>query len=73
MDDEYIFLMTAYDEIEAKIIESKLKYYDIPVILKHHGAGQVLSVIAGFSRMPVDILVGKEDLQDARDIMDIKE
>ena len=73
MDDEFVFLITANDEIEAKIIESKLKYYDIPVLLKHQGAGEMLSLIAGFSKLPVDILIRVDDLNDARDIMDIQE
>ncbi len=45
----------------------------MPVLLKHHGAGSALSVIAGFSRMPVDIYVRADDFEDAKDVMNINE
>lgn len=37
MNEEYEIVATANDEMEVKIIESKLNFYDIPVILKHQG------------------------------------
>jgi hypothetical protein len=73
MDDKFEFLMTADSEMDAKIIESKLIFYDIPVVLEHQGAGAFLSIITGSSAGAVDIFVPGDRLDDAKELMEIKE
>jgi hypothetical protein len=73
MDDKFVYLMTADSEIDAKIIESKLIYYDIPVVLEHQGAGAFLSIITGSWAGAMDIFVPGDRIDDARELMDIKE
>ena len=70
MDGKYEVAATAVDEMEAKIIESKLRFYDIEVILEHQGAGAFFSVFAGMSKMPVAIYVKREKLEEAKRILE---
>jgi hypothetical protein len=69
MADSYEKVITASDEMEAKIIESKLRFYDIKCVLKHRDQGALYSIIAGFSKMPVDIFVDKKVAEDAKKIL----
>ena len=69
MDDEYILLLTSDSEFDAKIIESKLKFYGIECVLQNQGMGSYLSVVFGYSNMPVDIFVSKDKIDEAKGIM----
>jgi hypothetical protein len=73
MDDGFVYLTTAANEMEANIIRSKLDFYDIPVLLKHQGSGAFMSILSGYSNMPVDIYVKDIIIEEARKILDIKE
>jgi hypothetical protein len=71
MDENYEYLMTADNEVEAKIIESKLIFYEMEVMLEHQGAGALISILAGSSFGPVDIYVRKDQINEARELMDL--
>ena len=68
MDDDFVYLTTSATELEADIIESKLAYYGIPVIKRHTGTGELMSILAGMSRQPVRIFVSKADHAKAADM-----
>ncbi len=73
MDDGFVYLTTAANEMEATIIRSKLDYYDISVLLRHQGSGAFMSILSGYSNMPVDIYVKDKMADTARRILDLEE
>ena len=69
MENNYVYLITLNDEMEARIIESKLKFYGIPVLMKHKGEGAFLSILLGSSNMPIDIYVEDNRVEEAKEIL----
>ena len=67
--DEPAFLISASDHIEAKIIESKLRPYNIPVWKKHKETGAFLQIYMGDPPFGIDIFVPSKLLKEAQNII----
>lgn len=72
-DDKGVFLISAQDEMEANIIEAKLKQYRIPVLKKFRETGGYLSVIMGVTPFGIDMFVPSKLLEDAQKIIEPQE
>lgn len=72
-EDKGVFLISAQDEMEANIIEAKLKQYRIPVLKKFRETGGYLSVIMGTTPFGIDMFVPSKLLEDAQKIIEPQE
>jgi hypothetical protein len=63
------FLITAADEIQADILESKLKFYGIPVRRKYRESGDYLKVYMGATPFGIDLFVPGELLEQASELI----
>lgn len=66
---EEALLISVRDDMEAKILESKLNAYGVPTLIKYRGSGQFLSFAMATTIYGVDIYVPAELLQEAKDII----
>jgi len=67
--DTESFLMTAYDEAQASVIESLLRSYDIPTARNYREAGGVVRVFTGKAIWGIDICVPSRKLKAAQKIV----
>ncbi|HHY65137.1 MAG TPA: hypothetical protein GX501_08830 [Clostridiaceae bacterium] len=68
--DGFRLLMNVEDDIEAGIIESKLKTCGIDTIKSYREQGDLLNIVLGKSFMGVDILVPEDKYEEARNLLD---
>lgn len=68
-DDGPAFLCTVGDDIAASITESLLKSYNIPVMKKRLGTGDITAIYMGIASQGVDIFVPSKLLETAADIL----
>lgn len=59
--DNVVFVRTAYDNVQASVIESLLRAEEIPYMIKERGSGSSAKLIAGFSVFGTDFFVDKRD------------
>ncbi len=71
-DDEFelVLLKTIANNYELEIIKSLLEDQQIPCIVRDHGVGGYMRVIAGVSMFQTDILVAKSMYEQAKIIVD---
>ncbi|MBQ8331264.1 MAG: DUF2007 domain-containing protein [Clostridia bacterium] len=69
-DEDLALLATTDNHIQIMIWESLLQGADIPYLLKERGSGTVMKVIAGYSVFNTDIYVRKEQLEEARALLE---
>jgi len=67
--DREEFLINVADDIEARIIESKLKLYGIPVMRKYRGASAYVNLYTGNTMFGIDLYVPSRALDTAKDII----
>lgn len=67
--DEQVFLTTVNNDIEADIMVSLLRSYDIPGIKKYKGSGGYLKIYAGYTNLGIDIYVPSKLLESAREMI----
>lgn len=63
-------LTTAHDDVELSILCDILEGEDIPYIKNDRGSGGALRIISGYSMYGTDILVPKDALEHAREVLD---
>lgn len=63
------FLITVANDMEANIIESKLRQFEIPILKKYKGFGMMLKVIAGSANNGIDIYVPEKALELSKSII----
>ncbi len=63
------FLMVVKDELEAGIIEAKLSEAEIPVLKKHPGTGEYLTLYMGYTPFGIELYVPTKALEMAREII----
>ena len=71
--DTEAFLVSAGSNMEAEILESKLKFYGIPVMRKYRETGHYLKVYMGVTPFGIDLFVPSRLLADAKELMENKE
>ena len=64
-----VLLTTAADDMEAKIIESKLRSENIPCLLRYQGTSDIAKTYCGNSNFPVEILVPASAKEAAQEII----
>lgn len=71
-DDEFelVLLKTISDNFELILIKNLLEDQQIPCIVRDHGVGGYMRVIAGDSMFQTDILVAKSMYDEAKSIVD---
>ncbi len=65
--DTEAFLVSAGSGMQADILESKLKFYGIPVMRKYRENGGYLKIYMGVTPFGIDLYVPSGLLADARD------
>ena len=66
------FLVSAGSDMQADILESKLKFYGIPVVRKYRENGGYLKVYMGATPFGIDLYVPARLLADARELIENK-
>lgn len=69
-EDEKAFLTTAADSFQADILESKLKFYGIPVMKSYRETGDYLKIYMGATPFGVDLYVPSKLLTVAKELME---
>ena len=69
-DLELILLKTASSNHELNLIKNLLDEHEIPYILKDHGIGGYMRIVAGSSLYGTDILVEKLAFEKSKAILD---
>lgn len=69
--DREEFLINVSGDIEARIIESKLKVHGIPVMRKYRGASAHVNIYTGNTIFGIDLYVPSRALDAAKDIIGI--
>jgi Protein of unknown function (DUF2007). len=64
-------LVKTSDRTTLALIESTLKENNIPYIMKDKGTGGYLKIITGASIYDTEIYVSDNDLEKARDLVDL--
>jgi hypothetical protein len=65
-----VYLCTAADNMEADILESKLRGEGIPCERRWKGAGNFLEIFMGVNSVcPIDLYVPADSLEDAQNII----
>lgn len=65
-----VYLCTASDNLEADLLESKLRGEDIACIRRYEGGGNYVEIFMGInSACGIDLYVAEEDLEDASNII----
>ena len=63
---EGVYLTTVYTNMEAEIVESKLRSEGIPSIKRYNGASNFIEIFAGTNTtQDVDIYVPEQELEEA--------
>jgi len=68
-DVKEVFLASVGNELEAVMLESQLQLHGIPVLKKHKGAGEYLSISMGKSNLGIDLYVPSSMLENAKEII----
>ncbi|MCK9218252.1 MAG: DUF2007 domain-containing protein [Firmicutes bacterium] len=68
-ETDYVFLLQAYNEVEANIIEGLLGQYNINIIKRYKGNKGYLKIIMG-TVFGVDIFVMSKDYKEAMEIIE---
>ncbi len=68
-NNEYVFLLQVYNDVEADIVEALLLQYDIPIIKKYRGNKSFIKIIMG-TVLGVDIFVRDKDYKEAKSIIE---
>ena len=68
-DVKEVFLTSVGNELEAVMVESQLQLHGIPVLKKHKGAGEYLSISRGMSNLGIDLFVPSPMLENAKEII----
>ena len=63
-------LTTAHDDVELSILCDILEGENIPYLKNDRGSGGALRIISGYSMYGTDILVPKDVLERAREVLD---
>jgi hypothetical protein len=63
------FLVSAGSDMQADILESKLKFYGIPVMRKYRENGGYLKIYMGATPFGIDLYVPSTLLEDARELI----
>lgn len=66
------FLILVKDELEARIIEAKLRDCGIPVLKKHPGTGEYLNLYMGYTPFGIELYVPTKALEVAREMIAIE-
>lgn len=65
-----VYLCTAEDNLEADILESKLRGEEIGCIRRYEGAGNYVEIFTGISTVSgIDLYVAPDKLEDAENII----
>ena len=65
-----VYLCTACDNLEADILESKLRSEGITCIRRYEGAGNYVEIFTGMNSIgDIDLYVAAENLEDAENII----
>lgn len=67
---ELVLLKTITNNYELELIKNLLEDQQIPCIVRDHGVGGYMRVIAGDSMFTTDILVAKSMYEKAKEIID---
>ena len=66
------FLLVVKDELEAGIIAAKLGEAGIPVLKKHPGTGEYLTLYMGYTPFGIELYVPTKALEAARELIAIE-
>lgn len=69
-DKEMELLTTAHDDIELSILCDILEGEQIPFLKNDRGSGSSVRIITGYSMYGTDVLVPKNELAHAREVLD---
>lgn len=69
-DFELVLLKTITNNYELELIKNILEDQQIPCIVRDHGVGGYMRVIAGTSMFQTDILVAKSMYEQAKEIIE---
>lgn len=69
-DFELVLLKTITNNYELELIKNLLENQQIPSIVRDHGIGGYMRVLAGSSIFQTDILVAKSMYEKAKEIID---
>lgn len=65
-----VYLCTAADNLQADILESKLRSEGIPYIRKYEGAGNYVEIFTGINTVNgIELYVPEDKLEDAENII----
>lgn len=67
--ESFIKLVNCSDNDEAHLLKSLLMSYGIQVNIQYDGTGSYLNIIHGFNFQGANILVPKENLEEAQEIL----
>ncbi len=70
LDEHTALLTTVHDNVELSIVRSILEGEKIPYRVRERGSGGMVKVIAGYSMYGSDVLVPKELLDQALELLD---
>ena len=68
--EKEVLLVTVSNTMEANIVESLLKSYDIPVMKKHRESGGYIEIYMGMTNFGIDIYVTESLFQNAKEILE---
>lgn len=65
-----VYLCTAADNLQADILESKLRGEGIPCIRRYEGAGNYVEIFTGINTVNgIDLYVPEDKLEDAKNVI----
>lgn len=68
-----VFLITVSNSFEADMYESILYSCDIPIYKRARSGSEHLEIYLGMTNMGVDIYVDEENIDDAKEVLDVSE
>lgn len=68
-NDNAVLLLSNLNTMEADIIISKLNSYDIPVLKKMSGSGEIVKIYTGVNLYGIDLYVPSSLLEDAKELL----
>ena len=69
VDKGFVFLCTAANDMDAAVLESMLRGFDVPVIKKRAEDGDLVAIYIGTSFRHSDIFVPAAQLEKAQEIL----
>lgn len=69
-DDDLELLTTVHDNVELSVLRSILEGENVPYLIRERGSGSSVRIIAGFTMFGTDIFVRKEQIEEARELLD---